>query len=100
MTRLKVELQKRNIIFDEDDVMIALKGMEYDRCAKLVSITDKFIITVMYSAVMDPILYIYDRFTFKPIAEQQLYKDIQSFGCGYFNPWYSMVYEECMVEEY
>lgn len=75
------------MIFEADEIMIALRGMEYDSSAELVGITDKFIITVMYSAVIDPILYIYDRFTFELIAEQDLYKDAQTFG---FNPWYSV----------
>ena len=95
MTRLKKELEKRNIIFEPDDMMIALKGIEYDSSAELVEITDKFIITVMYTAVLPPILYIYDRFTFEPIAEQEMYKDTQTDGgFNWFNPWHSMVYEE------
>ena len=97
MTRLKKELEKRNIIFESDDMMIALKGIEYDSSAKLVGITDKFIITVMYSAVIDPILTLYDRFTLEPIGEQELYKDTQ-FGA--FNPWHSFGFEDEEVDDY
>lgn len=90
MTRLKKELEKRNIIFEADEIEIALKGIEHDCSAHLVTITDKFIITVVYSAVIEPIFYIYDRFTFEPIAEQEVYKNTQFFSV--FNPWSSFVY--------
>lgn len=91
MTRLKKELEKRNIIFEADEIEIALKGIEYDCSASLVAITDKFIITVVYSAVVEPTFYIYDRFTFEPIGEQERYKDEQLFG-SFFNPWHSFIY--------
>ena len=90
MTRLKKELEKRNIIFSADEIEIALKGIEYDSDASLVTITDKFIITVVYSAVVDPMFYIYDRFTLELIGEQELYKDTQLFCVS--NPWHSFVY--------
>lgn len=90
MTRLKKELEKRNIIFETDEIEIALKGIEYDCSASLVTITDKFIITVVYSAVVEPTLYIYDRFTFKLVGKQDLYKDTQLFCVS--NPWHSFIY--------
>lgn len=90
MTRLKKELEKRNIIFKADDIEIALKGIEHDSSAHLVTVTDKFIITVVYSAVIDPIFYIYDRFTLELIGEQELYKDTQLFSIS--NPWHSFIY--------
>ena len=90
MTRLKKELEKRNIIFNADDITIALKGIEYDASASLVTITDKFIITVVYSAVIEPMFYIYDRFTLELIGEQELYKDTQLFSIS--NPWHSFIY--------
>ena len=90
MTRLKKELEKRNIIFEADDLEIALKGVEHDCSASLVAITDKFIITVVYSAVLDPVLYIYDRFTLELIGKQDRYKDTQLFCIA--NPWHSFIY--------
>lgn len=90
MTRLKKELEKRNIIFEADEIEIALKGIEYDCSASLVTITDKFIITVVYSAVVSPTLYIYDRHTFELIGKQEPYKDTQLFCVS--NPWHSFIY--------
>jgi len=90
MTRLKKELEKRSIIFEADEITIALKGIEYDCSASLVAVTDKFIITVVYSAVIEPMFYIYNRFTLELIGEQELYKDTQLFSVS--NPWHSFVY--------
>lgn len=90
MTRLEKELAKRNIIFSADELEIAMKGIEYDCSAHLVTVTDKFIITVVYSAVIEPVLYIYDRFTLELIGEQELYKDTQLFCIA--NPWHSFIY--------
>lgn len=90
MNRLKKELEKRNIVFNADELEIALKGIEYDCSAHLVTVTDKFIITVVYSAVVEPTLYIYDRFTFEPIGEQEVHKDTQLFCIA--NPWHSFIY--------
>jgi hypothetical protein len=90
MTRLEKELAKRGIIFEADEIEIALKGIEHDCSAHLVAVTDKFIITVVYSAVIEPVFYIYDRFTFEPIGEQEVYKDTQFFNV--FNPWNSFIY--------
>lgn len=89
MTRLKKELEKRNIIFEADDIEIT-KGIEYDCSASLVTITDKFIITVVYSAVIEPVLYIHDRFTLELIGKQDLYKDTQLFCVA--NPWHGFIY--------
>jgi hypothetical protein len=90
MTRLEKELTKKGIIFEADEIEIALKGIEHDCSAHLVAVTDKFIITVVYSAVLDTVLYIYDRFTFELIGEQSRYKDTQFFNV--FNPWNSFIY--------
>ena len=90
MRRLEKELEKRNIIFNADEIAVALKGIEYDCSASLVTITDKFIITVVYSAVIEPMFYIYDRFTLELIGEQEMYKDEQLFCVS--NPWHSFVY--------
>ena len=90
MRRLEKELEKRNIIFNADEIEIALKGIEYDYSASLITITDKFIITVAYSAVVEPTFYIYDRFTLKLIGKQEVYKDEQLFCVA--NPWHSFVY--------
>jgi hypothetical protein len=87
---MKKELAKRNIIFEADEIEIALKGIEYDTSASLVAVTDKFIITVTYSAVIEPVFRVYDRFTFEPIGEQELHKDTQWFCVS--NPWHSFIY--------
>lgn len=89
MTRLKKELEKRNIIFEADEIEIA-KGIEHDCSAYLVAITDKFIITVVYSAVVEPALYIHDRFTLELIGKQDLYKDTHLFCVT--NPWHGFIY--------
>ena len=83
MTRLKKELTKAGILYEADDYEM-MKGPEYDWCRKLVSITDKFIITVMYSAVLDPEIHLYDRNTFEMIAQQDLYPSAPIWG---FNKW-------------
>jgi hypothetical protein len=75
MTRLKKELVTKNIILITDEI---------------VAITDKFIITVAYSGVLEPVFYIYDRHTFELIGEQELYKDTQLFSVS--NPWHSFIY--------
>jgi len=79
MQKLKKVLKAKGIIYDENDVMILMHGAEYDQCAKLVAVTEKYIITVWHSAVMDSMLRLYDRHTFAPIAEQYLYPDECSF---------------------
>ena len=61
MTRLKKELTKRGIIWEESDLM--MMGPEYDTSQHLVDITEDFIITVHYSAVLDPVLTLWDRRT-------------------------------------
>ena len=85
MTRLKKELYNRNIIWDENEYNIIMMGPEHDNCAKLVDITNDFIITVFYSAVLDPELNVYDRHTFQLLAKQNLYPDYMSFIPG--NKW-------------
>ena len=78
MTRLKKELIQREIIFDHDgcgEVYYHQYRPEYDDCQKLVGVTDQFIICVYYSAVLDPELRLYDRYTFKLIAGQLLRPD-------------------------
>lgn len=89
MTRLKKELTERGIIYDADEYMIMM-GPEHDEDARLVSITDKFLITVVYSAVLDPVLYLYDRKTLKRIAYQNLYPETMFFG-QHFDKWMSWV---------
>lgn len=78
------ELKKRGILYEasNEDVM---RGAEYDVSKELVDITNEFIITVMYSMVLDPTLYIYDRKTLMPIGEQYLYPE-QSL-CGKTRTW-------------
>ena len=89
MTRLKKELTDRGILYEADDYWVLMHGIEHDWCRKLVDITDQFIITVMYSAVLDTELHIFDRNTFELVAQQNLYPD----PCGVWkeNPWCSYV---------
>ena len=87
MTRLKAELAKRGIIYEADEYDIIMRGAEYDCSTKLVDVTNDFIITVFYSAVLDPMLNIYDRRTFKLIGQQDLRPDYMFFGHKSKNPW-------------
>lgn len=79
MTRLKKELEKCGILYEADEFEI-MKGAEYDWCRKLVDITKDFIITVMYSAVLDPEIHIYDRRTFELVAKQDMYPSVGLMG--------------------
>lgn len=87
MTRLKKELTKAGIIFEADDYDIIMKGAEYDCCQRVVDITPDFIITVYYSAVLDPMFNIYDRRTFQFIAQQDVSPDYYFFDKKSMNPW-------------
>ena len=73
MQKLKKVLKAKGIIYDEDEYMILMHGMEYDQCQKLVDITETAIITVWYSAVMDPVLKLWDRKTLELIGGQDMY---------------------------
>ena len=81
MTRLKKELSARGIIYDADELDILFKGAEYDNSESLVDITSDFLITVHYSAVLDPFFRIYDRHTLTEIGEQQMYPERSFSGC-------------------
>ena len=91
MTRLKKELEKAGIIYEADEYMIMM-GPEHDSCRKLVDITKDFIITVFYSAVLDPEIHIFDKNTFEMIAQQNLYPDDMCFIDS--NRWGSFVWSE------
>lgn len=71
MTRLKKELIARGIVFEASDWDV-MRGPEYDQDRRLVEVTDKFIITAYFSAVIPPELQLFDRFTFKFIGGQNL----------------------------
>ena len=73
------ELKKRGILYEASDEDV-MRGAEYDVSKQLVDITNEFIITVMYSMVLDPTLYIYDRKTLMPIGEQLLYPEQTLWG--------------------
>ena len=91
MRKLTKVLKEKGIIYDEDDFMILMHGAEYDQCQKLVDITETAIITIWYSAVMDPVLKLWDRKTFKPIGQQDLFP-MRSFKGN--RTWCSFAYEE------
>ena len=80
MTALKRELTKRGILYDEDEYMIIMHGAEYDQCTKLVSVTESIVTVVWYSAVLDPVLRLYDRKTIEPVGEQLLHKETMFNG--------------------
>ena len=85
MNKVEKFLTDKGILYEADDLEIS-KGIERDWCRRLVEITDQFIITVMYSAVLDTELHIFDRHTLELIAQQNLYPD--KFGLfGKENPW-------------
>ena len=86
MNRLKKELRDRGILFEADEMQI-MRGAEYDCEEKLVSFTSEIIITAFFSAVLDPILRLYDAHTLAPIGEQDMYKDTYWFTGKARNPW-------------
>lgn len=86
MNKVEKVLTEKGILYEADDYQCS-KGAEYDWCRRLVDITDDFIITVMYSAVLDEALYIYDRRTFELVAEQSLFPEYTFFGEKSKNPW-------------
>ena len=89
MTKLEKVLTDKGIIYEADEYMMMM-GPEHDCCRKLVEITDQFIITVFYSAVLDPEIHIFDRHTFEIVAQQNLYPD--PYGLfGERNRWGSYV---------
>ena len=90
MTRLKKELEKAGIIYEADERMMMM-GPEHDWSRELVTITDKFIVTVMYSAVLNPEFQLFDRNTYELIAQQNvLYAD----RFDNYNTWESYVWTE------
>ena len=93
MNRVKKELRKAGIIFEPDEIDIIMKGPEYDTSERLVTITNDIIVTVRYSAVLDPAFILYDRRSFEPIGQQVLYKDNDFFGTKAKNPWLVGFYE-------
>jgi len=97
MNRLKRELLSRGITYEPDEIDIITKGAEYDYCEKLVSFTSEIIITAIYSAVLDPILRLYDAHTLAPIGEQDMYKDPDWFGKPARNPWGSCGFTEAFL---
>ena len=86
MRRMDKVFEEYGIIYEADDYQL-LWGPEYDTCQKLVDITDDFIIAVHYSAVLDPVFSIYDRRSFKMIAQQEVRPEYTFFGDKSRNPW-------------
>lgn len=89
MRKMDRVFREKGIIFEPNEYMMGM-GPEYDESAQVVDITDKFIITVCYSAVLDPILYIWDRYTLQKVAYQNLYPETMFFGVR-FDKWMSWV---------
>jgi len=77
MTRLKKELMARGIIYNAPDNP---SYIEQDEERHLVDIVDEFIITVWYSAVLDPEIHIFNRRTLKMVGGQDLRPDRTFWG--------------------
>lgn len=78
----------RGIIYENE----AYEDNGYGACEWLVDITKDFIITCFTCNVLDPILHIYNRYTFEEIGGQDLFKSMSlssnmpkdvfhSYGC-------------------
>lgn len=78
MRRMDKVFADKGIIFEPDDTMM-WRGPEYDEAQHVVEITDKFIITEYDSAVIDPEIRLYDRFTLKRVASQLMFPEVM-FG--------------------
>lgn len=74
MRKMDKVFREKGITFEPDETMMWY-GPEYDCDRKIVEITDKFIIAVYSSAVLEPILYLYDRFTLNLIGTQLMYPE-------------------------
>ena len=75
MRKMDKVFADKGIIFEPDDMMIWY-GPEHDESQCVVTITDKFIIAKYDSAVIDPEIKLYDRFTLKFVASQLMYPEV------------------------
>ncbi len=93
MNRMTKDFKKAGLIYDSmDDIHNQIYYRpENDMSQHVVSVTDKFIICVWYSEVLDPELRLYDH-QYKLIATQNLYPDTMCFGVE--NKWMSYVLGE------
>ena len=86
MRKMDRVFAERGITYEADEWAI-MWGPEHDCCQRVVDITKDFIIAVYYSAVLDPMFNIYDRRTFKLIAQQSVNPEYTFFGEKCNNPW-------------
>lgn len=93
MRRMDKEFRKVGLIYDSmDDIHNQIYYRpENDMSQRVVDVTDKFIICVRYSEVLDPELRLYDH-SYNLIATQNLYPDTMCFGVA--NKWMSYVLGE------
>lgn len=93
MRRMTKEFKKVGLIYNSmDDINNQIYYRpENDNCQYVVDITDKFIVCVWYSEVLDPELRLYDH-SYNLIATQNLYLDSMCFGVA--NKWMSYVLGE------
>lgn len=92
MNRLEKELRKRNIVFEADEYDI-MRGAEHDVDAELVGIDKgKFLVTICYSEVIDPVLGIYSTKNFEHIGNQDLRKIDMFDGTMQWNCWTDINY--------
>lgn len=80
MNRLKKELVARGIVYEANEIDIVMRGIEYDNSERLVTFTNEIIVTVWESAVMDPMLRLYEARTFKVIGEQYVRPEMSFSG--------------------
>lgn len=85
MRKMDKVFYEKGIAYEDDPYWN--KAPEYECCQRVVDITKDFIITVYYSAVLDPMFNIYDRYTFEFIAQQDVNPDYYFFGEKSRNPW-------------
>lgn len=83
MNRLKKELYKREIVYDCPDF---IDRPEDDMEIKFLFNTADYIVVGFFSAVIDPILKVYDR-NLRQIADQNLYPETMFLGGDYNNKW-------------
>ena len=86
MRKMDKVFEERGITYEADEYAIMM-GAEYDTCQKVIDITNDFIITIWYSAVLDPMLSIYDRRTFELIGQQNYRPEYEFCGIRSCNPW-------------
>lgn len=90
--RFTEKLRAKGIVYDTSDDMPWNYRIENDMSEKFVAVCGDFLITVWYSAVLDPEYRIHDRKSWELIATQATLPDGMLFGSG--NKWWSFFVEK------